>query len=286
MRLAFREVLLAFRRAPLLGVLSITTIAFSLFAFGLFGLIAININTALRGIEERVEVRAFLVDGATDAQVDTIMSVVSRMPEVASAGYVSPDSALQRARAELVEFRDVIDSAVLPGSLELRLRPEHRAPEQVKAVSSRLSTYPVIEEVRYGREWVEKLYRIRNIAGIAGLGLGLVLALVATIIIGATIRMAILARTKEIEIMRLVGATNWFVRVPYLLDGIAKGVLGGGVAIGLVWAVHRVITTSLVETQFFTGSQLMLGLLAGATLGLVGSWLSVGRHLRKVWRDR
>lgn len=286
MRLAFREVLLAFRRAPLLGVLSITTIAFSLFAFGLFGLIAININTALRGIEERVEVRAFLIDGATDAQVDSITDVVTRMPEVASAGYVSPDSALQRARAELVEFRDVIDSAVLPGSLELRLKPEFRSPDQVKAVSSRLSTYPVIEEVRYGREWVEKLYRIRNIAGIAGLGLGLVLALVATIIIGATIRMAILARTKEIEIMRMVGATNWFVRLPYLLDGIAKGMLGGGVAIGLVWAVHRVITTSLVETQFFTGSQLMLGLLAGATLGLVGSWLSVGRHLRRIWRDR
>ena len=285
MRLALREVLLAFRRAPLLAVLGVTTIAFSLFAFGLFGLVAINIEAALRAVEDRVEVRAFLVDGARDAQVDELMRGISKMPQVADVGYVSPDSALQRARAELDEFRDVMEGAMLPGSVELRLKEGARNPDTVLAISRRLQTYPVVEEVRYGREWVEKLYRIRNIAGVAGMVLGCVFALVAIIIIGATIRMAILARTKEIEIMRLVGATNGFVRLPYLIDGTLKGLTGGGLAVLMAWGAVQLVSRSLMAAQFFTTQQALLGVAAGGLLGLAGSWLSVGRHLRRVWRD-
>lgn len=286
MRLALREVFRAFRRSPALGMLSITTMAFSLFAFGLFGLVALNIRSALRAIEDRVEVRAFLIDNTTEQQVQELMVAMQRMPQVSDVGYVSPDSALERARAELDEFRDVMEGAMLPASLELRIRPEMRSPEAIQQVSGRLQTYPVVEEVRYGREWVEKLYRIRTIAGVAGTGLGLVFAMVAVIIIGATIRMAILARTREIEIMRLVGATNGFVRLPYLIDGTLKGVIGGLLALLLAWLAHRAINQSLMETQFFSTNQMALGVAAGGIIGLLGSWLSVGRQLRRVWADQ
>ena len=285
MRLAWREVLLAFRRSPALAVLSVTTIAFSLFAFGLFGLVAINIQSALRQIENRVEIRAFLVDGATEVQVNELLAAVQRLPQVADVGYVSPDSALQRARAELSEFSDVMDGALLPGSVELRLKPGPRDPETMQQITGRLQTYPVVEEVRYGREWVEKLYRVRTVVGVAGTGLGLVFALVAVIIIGATIRMAILARTREIEIMRLVGATNAFVRLPYLIDGTLKGIAGGLIALALAWTANRVVTESFMATEFFTTEQMALGIVAGAVIGLLGSWISVGRHLRRVWNE-
>jgi cell division transport system permease protein len=284
-RLALREVALAFRRAPLLAILGVVTIGFSLFAFGLFGLVAINIRTALREVEDRVEIRAFLVEGARDAQIDDLMQRMQKNPAVAEVGFVSPDSALTRARAELEEFRDVMDGAFLPGSVELRLKEGSRDPQTVDELSRRLKTYPVVEEVRYGREWVEKLYKIRNIAGVAGSVLGSVFALVAVIIIGSTIRMALLARTREIEIMRLVGATNWFVRLPYLLDGTLKGVLGGILAVAMSWGTTKLLAQSLMQTQFFSRDQVLLGILAGGVLGLLGSWLSVGRHLRQVWRD-
>lgn len=285
MRLAFREVLLAFQRAPLLALLGIVTIAFSLFAFGLFGLVALNIQTALRNVEDRVEIRAFLVDGTRDAQVDELMRGVAKVPEVGDIGYVTPDSALIRAKSELEEFRDVMDGAVLPASVEIRLRPGKRDPTTVQAVSRRLQTYPIVDEVRYGREWVEKLYRIRTIAGIAATVLGSVFAFVAVIIIGSTIRMAILARAREIEIMRLVGATNGFVRLPYLLDGLLKGLAGGVLAVGLTYGTSRLVTSMLMQAEFFSREQALLGVLAGGVLGCIGSWLSVGRHLRQVWRD-
>jgi cell division transport system permease protein len=275
----------AFRRSPALGILSVVTIAFSLFAFGLFGLVAINIQQALRSIEDRVEVRAFLVDNAPEADIAALMAQMQQQPMVADVGFVSPDSALRRARAELQEFRDVMEGAMLPGSLELRLKPEQRDPETIRQLSLTLQSVPIVDEVRYGREWVEKLYRVRNVVGLAGTGLGLVFALVATIIIGATIRMAILARTKEIEIMRLVGATNGFVRRPYLIDGTLKGILGGIIALLLAWLANRMVSEAFMQTQFFDARQMLLGVAAGAVLGLVGSFVSVGRHLRRVWHD-
>jgi len=284
-KLALREVALAFRRAPLLAVLGVVTIGFSLFAFGMFGLVAINIRTALREVEDRVEIRAFLIEGARDAQIDELMQRMQTNPAVANVAFVSPDSALVRARAELEEFRDVMDGAFLPGSVELRLKDGSRDPETVAGLSRDLETYPVVEEVRYGREWVEKLYKIRNIAGLAGSVLGSVFALVAVIIIGSTIRMALLARSREIEIMRLVGATNWFVRLPYLIDGTIKGLLGGVLAVIMSWGTTTLVAQSLMQTQFFSSSQVLLGIVAGGVLGLLGSWLSVGRHLRQVWRD-
>jgi cell division transport system permease protein len=271
MKLALREVILASRRAPLLAILGVVTIAFSLFAFGLFGLVALNIRTALREVEDRVEIRAFLVEGAPDTQVEQLMRRMERNPAVADVGYVSPDSALTRARAELEEFRDVMDGAFLPGSVELRLREGQRDPETVAELSRRLQSSPVVEEVRYGQEWVEKLYRIRNIAALVGSVLGSVFALVAVIIIGS--------------IMRLVGATNMFVRLPYLIDGALKGLLGGVLAAILSYGTSVVLARSLVQTQFFDTRQLLLGILAGGLLGLLGSWVSVGRHLRQVWRD-
>jgi len=115
--------------------------------------------------------------------------------------------------------------------------------------------------------------------------LGGVFALVAVIIIGSTIRMAILARTREIEIMRLVGATNMFVRLPYLIDGALKGILGGVLAVAMSWGTTVILGQSLMKTQFFDTQQIALGIIAGGLLGLLGSWVSVGRHLRQVWRD-
>ena len=113
--LALREMLIAFRRTPLLSTLSITTIAFSLFAFGLFGLVALNIRTAINAVEERVEIRAFVTEAAEPEGVAAAMGDISAFPEVATVAYVTPEQALAKARRELGEFEDVFDEGILPG---------------------------------------------------------------------------------------------------------------------------------------------------------------------------
>src|SRR5512141_1342333 len=106
MRLLTREALLSFRRSPLLSVLSITTIAFSLFTLGLFGLVAVNLRQALRGIEERVEIVAYILRGTPAETVAIATQDISAFPEVKEVGFVSEEEALRRARSELIEFRD------------------------------------------------------------------------------------------------------------------------------------------------------------------------------------
>ena len=276
------EALLAFRRAPLLSVLGIVTIAFSLFAVGLFGLVAVNIKDTIAGVEERVEIRAFLADGTSAEATGAAIGDIGSFPEVARVAYVSQEDALKRARTELGEFRDVFDEGVLPASIEVRLKPGFRSPERVKAVAARIATYQFIDDVRYGQEWVEKLARIRNIAGIAGIALGLAFAAVAVIIIATTIRMAVLARSREISIMRLVGATDGFIRRPFLIEGFVKGILGGGAALLLTWLASVLIDRYIVKAAFFSLEMAVAGVLAGAVIGLLGSAVSVGRHLRRV----
>ena len=277
-----REALTASRRAPLLSALGIVTIAFSLFAFGLFGLVAINIRRALDQVEERVEVRAFVSDSTDIESVAAAMKDIGGFPEVNRVDYVSSEKALERARKEMGEFADVFEAGVLPASIEVHLRPGMRSPTIVKSVADRIGTYAFIDDVRYGEEWVEKLYRLRNIATVAGIALGVAFATVAVIIIGATIRMTVLARAKEISIMRLVGATDMFIRLPFLIDGLFKGVLGGLLALVFVWVANRVINEYFIQTIFFDREMIFVGIVAGALMGVMGSLVSVGRHLRRI----
>jgi cell division transport system permease protein len=282
MRLAFREAMRAFDRAPMLSALSVTTIAFSLFAFGLFGLVALNLRQALQQVEDRVEVRGFVAAGTPPEAASAAVDDVSLFPEVAQVRLVTESQALERARRELREFSDVFEEGLLPSSIEVRLKPGFRDPETVARVAKRLENYDFIDDVRYGEEWVRNLYRLRNIATGAGLALGITFALVSIIIIGSTIRMAVLARSREIAIMRLVGATDGFIRAPFLVEGAIKGTMGGLLALVLTWVAVQVSGRWVMQVQFFDAPLALAGIVAGAGIGLLGSSLSVGRHLKKV----
>jgi cell division transport system permease protein len=289
MKLLTREALLSFRRAPLLSTLSITTIAFSLFTLGLFGLVAINLREALRGLEERVEIVAFVLRG-TPAETITLASQdIAAFPEVQDVAYVSEEQALARARRELVEFRDAyrdLQVNPLPASLEVRLKSGYRDAAHVERVAQRLRGFGFVNDVRFGREWVQKLDHLRNITGIVGLVIGLAFAAVAVVIIGVTIRLTLLQRAREISIMRLVGATNWFIRGPFLLEGALKGLLGGLLSLVLCYAGYLLFRDQSGGTFagliFFHPVQMLGIVLFGVLLGLGGSMVSVGRHLRHV----
>jgi cell division transport system permease protein len=283
--LTVREALIVFRRAPLLSALSVTTIAFSLFVVGLFGLVAVNLQNALRGVAERVEIVAYLLPGTPIETITLAEKDIEAFPEVQSAAYVSEDSALGRARTELVEFRDVLQELErnpLPASIEVKLKPRFRDADHVNEVADRLRGFGFVDDVRFGRDWVEKLDRLRQIAAAVGLVVGGAFAVVAIIIIGTTIRMAVLQRSREIAIMRLVGATDGFIRRPFLVQGAIKGMLGGLAAIALSYGAYTLINRWLFQAAFFTREQALAGVGFGTLIGLFGSAASVGRHLKRV----
>jgi cell division transport system permease protein len=288
-KLLSREALLSFRRAPLLSALSVTTIAFSLFTVGLFGLVAVNLRQALRGLEERVEIVAFMLRGTPSESIAIATQDIAAFPEVQDVSYVSEEDALQRARTELIEFRDAyrdLQVNPLPASIEVRLKDGFRDASTVERVAQRLKGFGFVDDVRYGREWVQKLDYLRNITGLVGLVIGLAFAAVAVVIIGVTIRLTILQRAREISIMRLVGATNWFIRGPFLLEGALKGLLGGLLSLVLCYAGYLLFRDksggTLSGLVFFGPEHMVLIIIFGVLLGLAGSLVSVGRHLRHV----
>jgi cell division transport system permease protein len=285
MRLTIREALLSFKRAPVLSTLAITTIAFALFVLGMFGLVAINLRQALADVEERVEIVMYLTRGTPIEVVTVAIGDIQAFPEVEAVTYVSQDEALERARQELTEFQGVfedLEQNPLPSSLEIRLKSGFRESEHAASVARRLEGFRFAEDVRFGRDWIEKLDRLRNIAAVVGVTIGLGFMAAAAIIIGTTIRMTVLARRNEIQIMRLVGATDGFVRRPFLLDGAVKGALGGAFAIILNYAAYIAVSRSLFTAAFFTPAQTGLFILFGTIAGLASSAISVGRHLSRV----
>jgi cell division transport system permease protein len=285
--LVLRETFRAFRRAPLLSALSITTIAFSLFVVGLFGLVALNLSKAIGNVAERVEVVAYLKRGTPTETIELAMSDIEGIPQVESVAHVTEADALARARRELREFQSIfqdLEDNPLPASLEVRLKAQYRNATNATRVAEMLRTMPFVDDVRYGQDWITQLDRLRTIAGAVSFVIGGAFALVAIIIIGTTIRMAVLQRAREISIMRLVGATNGFVRMPFLLEGLFKGVMGGLVALGLSWSTWALIEAKLplLRAAFFEPQHAAMGIAAGGIIGLLGSAVSVGRHLKSV----
>lgn len=280
-----REALAAFRRTPLLTALSVLAIGLSLFVVGLFTLAAFNVRTAIDAVEERVEVVAYLQDGATEEQIGIAQAEMQSMPEVLGTNFISKTEALATAVRDLEEFREVfsdLEVNPLPASIEVRIQPGHRNTASVERVAEHLAAYTFVEDVSYGREWLAKIVSLRRIAAGGTALIGGAFAAVAGIIIATAVRLAVFARREEISIMRLVGATNGFIQSPFLIEGLISGLLGGLLAVLLTYGSFQFVTATLLEVRWFPTEWAILGVAGGAGYGLLSSALAVRRHLRSV----
>ena len=285
MSYALREALAAVRRAPVLTGLAAAMVGLALFVVGLFALAAFNLGEALQQVEERVEVVAYLRDDARNQEIEAAHGELSSLPEVQEVRFVSKEAALASARRDLPDLGEVFaDLTVnpLPASLEIRLRPGFRTQTAVEQVSALAAGYTFVEDVAYGRVWVEKLFALRRVAGVTVAVLGGAFAVVAALIIGTALKIAVFARRDEIYIMRLVGAKDGFVRRPFLLEGAMAGLLGGVLAAFLTYLTFRGLYAFLFTLSWIPATWILVGILAGAGFGVLASALSVGRHLREI----
>jgi cell division transport system permease protein len=282
---ALKEALHAFRRSPVLAGLSASMIALSLFVIGLFGLAAHNVRLVVQGVEARVEIVAYLADDARASSIQLAQEQIQDYPEVRRVRYVSREEALNTAHREFEELSTILgtlEGNPLPASLEISLNPGMADADAVRGVAGRVELYPFVEDVRYGEDWLDKVFILRRIAGAATLTLGAGFAAVAALIIGAAIRMAIYARRDEITIMRLVGATDGFIRRPFVIEGMITGIIGAILAVLATWAVYRLLSGSVFELEWLPAGWLLAGLAGGALVGLAASAIAVRRHLGEI----
>lgn len=279
-----REATTNLRRNKLMTVAAILTAGVSLLLLG--GVLTLGdfVSSITREIESRVEVSVFLSDNITDAQQRDVEGTLEGLDVVKRVSYVSKDEAFKEFK-EL--YRDQpalwenIDADVLPASFRVELAD----PERVDVVRSKLDRNPAVEEIADQRETVQRLVRFTDLLRTFSVVMIIVLLGAAVLLISNTTQLAIYARRREIEIQKLVGATNWFVRLPFMLEGITAGVAGAIIALFLL-AVGKSIARSQFPVWIPTtalhgvavGQTLWLVVL-GVVVGALGSALAVRRFL-------
>jgi cell division transport system permease protein len=278
------------RRNPGLSLLAILSIGVSLYVLGLFLLLAYNLNLFVGALGRDMQVQIYLAEGADDAQIAALRAELASDPAVQAVVFVTREQARERFRRTFPSLRDLserIGGNPFPASFELILRDGYRDPEAIERLAASYRKAGGVEEVRYDLGWIRRLGGLVKLVRGGGIGLGGLLALAVMVTVGATVRLTVLARREEIEIMKLVGATAVYIRGPFLLAAAAQGLAGGALAILLLRLTHRLLHGSeiyranpflaIVTGRFLPWDAALLLVLGGGGLALLAAVMALRR---------
>jgi cell division transport system permease protein len=278
----------AFTRNGLMSLAAATITMVTLLALGATLVVAGAIDTLAHRLEQQVQVFVYLRDGLPPAQVDAVHDMLARLPGVTAIEYVSKDQALAHLEQSLggrLQIRDLLAHNPLPASFVITADRS----ASVRGIAIAAGRLPQVESVGYGVQAVVRLLALTRAVRIMGALAAGVLALVALVIIAGTIRITVFARRAEIEVMRLVGATAWFIRWPFVVEGAITGAWGAGAAVLLVFGGYALLVRGAESTLPFLTlpppGQVALAvswklMVWGITIGVAGSLLALRRHLR------
>lgn len=284
------EALRDLRRAGRVGVSAILLIALSLAALGGFWLLSLNLGRAIGQWRDRVRIVVYLRDEIPADKVDAFLERVDKLGGIQRLRYVSKAEALQLLKRSLGGQADVVDQLPknpLPASIEVTPDPDHATPEGTRELVRRLASVPEVDDVQGGAQWVEGLAQFQRLFQLVGLGVGAVLALAAILTVTTATTLVLHLRRDEMEIMRLVGATESVIRMPRLLQGMAQGLVAGTLALAVLeiafaLAAPRLepllpVTLGLSRAVFLSIPQMLALILGGAALGAMGGLLATRR---------
>lgn len=297
-RYFFSETFTSFKKNFLMGFTAITTVAITLFIVGFFAVLVFDIQSIINSIRGQVELAVYLKDNITPELNDYIKDEISSWEETGNIIYISKEQALERFK-EQNEGSDIlkeIQGNPLPASFEITLND----PEKVELVALRFmdkdgNYIEGIDDVVYGQSYVNKLFSITAIIGTIVLLIIIVLLLATIVLIFNTIRLSIYARRKEIEVMKLVGASNWFVRVPFLFEGFFEGFIGSLLASIMLYIMGKfllikgervIVETMRIKDLAILGSLNIIVyvyagmIIFGGLLGIISSVIALRRYVK------
>ncbi len=278
-------------------VLSSLTVAFALAIFSLFIIIFANLNSFVEGMGDRTHIVVYVKDGAlstkkgVDAKaVEELQKTIAGLAGVVSVEYISKKDAFKILKTEMKDNLALLEGVspdILPASFEIRLAADKITAKDIRLVVESLKDKPWVEDLQHGTEWAERFGAILGFMEAAAVFLGLFLGAATIFIISNTIRLAVYARRDEIEIMRYLGAPNIYIKTPFLIEGIAEGVIGGLIALVALFVGDLVLgiyipkeLVFILDNPFSSLLLFILLLLGGLILGVVGSIFSLGRFLK------
>ena len=274
-----------------MSLASIFSILAMLLILGMFFVITVNINLFTEVVKQDYDqIEVFLLDDTDKAQAEQIMTQIRTHEGVTDVQYRSKAEALEILKERWGESGYLLDSLgknPLPASILISVESLDNAGE----VAAYAGTLDGIEDVQYYQETVEKLTKITNFLQIGALIIMAFLVVVSVVVVSNTVKLTVFARAKEIRIMKYVGATNWFIRGPFLAEGIIIGMLAALISTGLIALIYKeliaaigaqvlaIVSMPLISTQYMTGNMLIIFLALGMSIGACGSIVSMRKFL-------
>ncbi|WP_049685613.1 permease-like cell division protein FtsX [Thermoanaerobacter kivui] len=284
----FKESFSNLTRNRLMTVASITSVMAALLILGLFLVIVLNVDTMANQVESQLELKAFLKDDLTKEQIDRIGSDIKSLEGVTSVTFESKKQALENFKRQLGDKSYLVDGLEKDNPLPQSYIVKVKDANMMKDISKEIKQINGVDKVSYGQDVVEKLLGIIKIIRIVGLSVILILFIISIVIISNTIKLGVFARRREINIMKYIGATDWFIRWPFLIEGVILGLLGAllsvtilavlyGYAVNLV--NNRLIVFELLPLDKILGDITLYFSVIGAIIGALGSIISIKRFL-------
>ena len=284
-----KETYKSIRRNGFMSFASISTVAVSLLVLGMFLMIFLNTNNLAQYLESQVQVSVYMQDSATAKELASVKDKLTKMPGVVKVTQVSKQQALERFKKRLGDQQQLLSSLgkenPFPNSFEIQVD----SPERIKVLTPQIGQLPKVETAKFGQEVVEHLFQLTKILRFGGIILVVFLAMATLFIISNTIRLTVFARRKEVIIMKYVGATDWFIRWPFLLEGMTLGFFGAVVASlfinsiysGLLERIHATLAfLPLLPTYPLLLYVDVFLLVAGTGIGALGSYISLRKFLQ------
>lgn len=276
----------------LTAIAAIMTLSLALMILEIFILLYYNLESITSSLRSDVKLVAYLSDGLTQKDIDMIRDRLANEKGAVGITYISKERALEEFKRDLKDDDGIfkgIGENPLPASFELKIAPEAQADDEIKQLIGRTKTIPGIEEISFSMDWINNLNAFLNFLKLVGFLLGSLLGAGVITIISNTIKLTIYNRKEEIEIMRLIGATNGFIKIPFIIEGAFMGIMGAGFSIFLLAIIYTIFRLNManiggflwrgVDLVFLPSSAILYLLLLGTLLGCLGSGISLKRFL-------
>lgn len=284
----FKESFISMARNRWMSFASISAVTVTLLLVGVFLMIMMNLNKMSTDIKNDVEIKVLIDLSANETSEAELQQQIEKMPGVASVKYSSKKQELDKL---VKDFGNDVSLFKQENPLHNVLYVKAENPEQTEKVAKDIEKNPAVETVKYGKDKIEKLFNVLNVSQKVGVVLIIALLLTATFLISNTIKITITARRREIEIMKLVGATNSFVRVPFILEGMWLGIIGAIIPIVAVTTLYNIVHSSLapklensvvqiLDVMPFVLQIDLILIVMGVLIGVIGSFMSVRKFLK------
>jgi len=277
-----RESFAGFHRRKLTTGVTILIMGSALLVLAMLTLVTLNMGNMLEKARAGIDMRVFLHDDLDNARIAELQPRLVVIPGVQSVTWISPETALAQFKEGLGEdaaILDLLDSNPLPASYHLTLTPEARNLKAVEAIHAEIAVWGEVSEILYNQGWIDALESWTFRFQMASLAVGLMVFIAAVFVISNTVKLTMAASARVIQIQKLVGATNTFIRIPYLCEGMIQGLLAGILAMGLLGLAGWFLDDRLGGVIFFSPQQIIGFVLFCVVLGLTGSFAAMRKYL-------